>query len=194
MDTRKIFGITAAAAFASAVLAGGCATGSLGRLKAGEACRMHKACLSGVCSRYKKDYGNCAPARCTPGDKTDNNNFYCARGGTWRPSKRAGRPCSRDYQCYKPTCFMRPGCAMSDVSRTMAICDDGVCVRRVARDECERRGLKRVLRKDQFFRSTDGRCRQSLAQMELPTLCAPCGNGVCDRDVENECNCPRDCR
>lgn len=24
-------------------------------------------------------------------------------------------------------------------------------------------------------------------------ICAPCGNGVCDKDYENKCNCPEDC-
>jgi len=26
------------------------------------------------------------------------------------------------------------------------------------------------------------------------SMCAPCGNGVCDSEVENKCNCPEDCK
>ena len=26
------------------------------------------------------------------------------------------------------------------------------------------------------------------------SICAPCGNGVCDEELENECNCPEDCK
>jgi len=32
-----------------------------------------------------------------------------------------------------------------------------------------------------------------MAQRILRTVCAPCGNGVCDPD-ESVCNCPRDCK
>lgn len=46
----------------------------------------------------------------------------------------------------------------------------------------------RVLQADQY--SED--CVESMAQMELPTVCVPCGNGVCDSE-ESECNCPEDC-
>jgi hypothetical protein len=24
-------------------------------------------------------------------------------------------------------------------------------------------------------------------------ICAPCGNGKCDNEIENNCNCPKDC-
>jgi hypothetical protein len=49
-------------------------------------------------------------------------------------------------------------------------------------------GLKRVLREDQY----DSACRESMAQMILPTVCVPCGNNVCDAN-ESDCNCPEDC-
>lgn len=49
-------------------------------------------------------------------------------------------------------------------------------------------GLIRALRKDQYGKD----CQESMAQMILPTVCIPCGNGICD-DNESQCNCPEDC-
>ena len=37
---------------------------------------------------------------------------------------------------------------------------------------------------------TDGVCGMIAGAW---SICAPCGNGVCDKDYENECNCPEDC-
>jgi hypothetical protein len=26
------------------------------------------------------------------------------------------------------------------------------------------------------------------------SICTPCGNGICDTEYENKCNCPEDCK
>lgn len=161
--------------------------------QAGSVCGSHKGCRSGVCNHQKADFGSCASEVCSLGEKTDNNNFFC-RDNKWYPSKRSGESCSDDFECFKQTCFMIPDCQLTDIPRTKAFCKNNVCVQEVEKDECELQGLKRVLRKDQFMGQEQGECFESVAQMVLPTICAPCGNGVCDAELESVCNCPEDCK
>ncbi|RME19937.1 MAG: hypothetical protein D6806_17395 [Deltaproteobacteria bacterium] len=154
-------------------------------------CRKHHECPSGVCSRFKADNGFCAPAECKPGDHADNNNFFCSRDGRWRRAKREGEPCSADYECYQPTCFMNPNCNLQKKMR--AYCRGGKCVLESMPDPCSAKGYRKVLAPEEFMVSEDGRCFQSMAQRLLRTVCVPCGNGVCDED-ESRCNCPEDCK
>ena len=50
-----------------------------------------------------------------------------------------------------------------------------------------------MLRKDQYSLLEDGSYIENMVRMELPTVCAPSGNGVCDEELESACNCPEDC-
>jgi hypothetical protein len=137
--------------------------------------------------------GRCVKSPCTPGERTDNNNLFCNGASAWEVSIKDGEACEADYQCFEPTCFMVPTCQLTDIPRTRALCRDGRCVLEVSGDGCGPEGGKRVLRKDQYSVLEDGSCMESMAQMELPTVCAPCGNGVCDEELESACNCPEDC-
>ncbi len=157
------------------------------------ACKEHSDCLSGVCNHYKKDLGKCATESCKPGDRTDNNNFYCNEAWTWKPSKKTGEKCSYDYECYQPTCYMIPSCHVTDIPETRSYCDNGACVIRIVKNNCDEKGMKRLLKKDQYTRSEDGKCFENMAQRLLPTVCSPCGNGECDAELESVCNCPEDC-
>ena len=160
---------------------------------AGEDCREHTECASNACDHYKADMGRCTKVPCTPGDRTDNNNLFCNGASAWEASKKGGDVCESDFQCFEPTCFMVPTCQLTDIPRTRAMCRDGRCVLEVGADGCGPEGGKRVLRKDQYSVLEDGSCMESMAQIELPTVCAPCGNGVCDEELESLCNCPEDC-
>ena len=156
-------------------------------------CFRHEECVSGVCDHYKKDSGKCAPVLCQIGDRADNNNFFCDQNEKWVTSKKEGESCAQNYECYQPTCFMRPNCDLSNIPRTKALCKDNVCIYEIEPDECTKQGMKKVLKKDQYIQSDDGRCMESMAQRILPTVCAPCGDGVCDEELESSCNCPEDC-
>ena len=156
-------------------------------------CRGHSECLSGVCDHYKADMGKCAPEKCTEGEKSDNNNFYCDKNGKWQKSKMTGDNCNEDYECFKPTCFMNPMCDATGVLNTIVSCNlDNLCVSDDVMDECEKQGLKKVLQKDQYMKTEDGSCFESMAQMVLPTVCVNCGNDICEEE-ESKCNCPEDC-
>jgi len=156
------------------------------KLKEGEQCSSNSECESGICDRFYKDTGMCAPEECVEGVRADNNHYYCDRNGNWRKSKNAGGPCKENYECYEANCFMNPMCDLNPPDR--AICENNVCVHIPSTDECVGPGMVRALRKDQYWEG----CVESLAQMILPTVCIPCGNGVCDEE-ESECNCPEDC-
>ena len=158
----------------------------------GEDCKLHVECKSGVCSYYKADNGYCTSISCKKGIREDNNNFFCNEVGKWAKSKGEGEPCEYDYECYQPTCFMRPNCGTANLP--VVSCRNGVCFHEFVENECERQGMKKLLRKDQYSITDDGRCFESMAQMILPTVCAPCGNGICDDEVESKCNCPEDCK
>jgi len=151
-----------------------------------QACRAHGECPSGVCSHFKKDNGYCAEEACSPGERADNNNFYCDDGSRWIRSKREGDACAKSYECYAATCFMNPNCDLNPPDR--ARCRDGKCVSEPVTSPCERDGGQLVLACHEFW---DG-CVQSMAQHVLQTVCVPCGNGTCD-EGECPCNCPEDC-
>lgn len=87
---------------------------------------------------------------------------------------------------------MIPSCDLTDIPRTSAFCKNNVCTQEIAQDECEAQGLKRILDKNEYD-VYDGRCIESFAQRALNTVCAPCGNGVCEENLESECNCREDC-
>ena len=152
-------------------------------------CREHSACPSGVCNHYKADLGTCAIEPCSTGEKTDNNNFFCNLDRRWESSKIENEQCDFDYECYQKTCFMIPQCDLTDIPRTKSWCKENVCVLCVEEDECVSEGMKKILEKNQY----DENCIESLAQMELPTVCAPCGDDICDVQLESSCNCPEDC-
>jgi len=54
-------------------------------------------------------------------------------------------------------------------------------------DECCR-GLKKIHNPGSY---TDARCIYYKASRH--TICAPCGNGVCDKEIEDSCTCVKDC-
>lgn len=153
-------------------------------------CRAHAECASGVCSRYKKDNGFCAPVDCRPGQRADNNHFFCNRQGEWERSRPAGAACERDGQCFEPTCFMDPMCDARP--RVEAVCRKGECVHRTLPDGCTGPERRKVLHPDEYQVDAAGNCMQSLAQRVLRTVCVPCGNGRCD-PLESHCNCAEDC-
>lgn len=148
-------------------------------------CQNHNECKSGVCDHYKQDYGKCAAFSCATGEKSDNNNFFCNKEGIWERSKKKGEKCTDNFECYQPTCFMIPSCDMTDIPRTKAFCKNNICVHEAGQDKCEAQGLKRILKKEDC---------NSMAQRILFTVCAPCGNGICDKELESKCNCPEDCK
>ncbi|MDP3765830.1 MAG: hypothetical protein Q8R04_04925, partial [Nanoarchaeota archaeon] len=78
------------------------------------------------------------------------------------------------------------------IPNTIVSCDNNKCISRVEKDSCEKQGLKTVLAKSEFMPTSDGSCVESIAQRELKTVCAPCGNSICD-EIESKCNCPQDC-
>ncbi len=163
------------------VLISGCISNQSG----GEDCTQNSECKSGVCDLYKQELGTCAPTPCRPGDKTNHNDFYCDESGKWQLSKSIGMPCKNDLECYQPSCYEVPNCNV----REKASCQNGLCTSETVQDECEKQGLKKILRSDQY----NEQCFESVKQMALPTVCAPCGNSVCDQDLETKCNCPEDC-
>ncbi len=151
------------------------------------ACTTDTDCPSGVCNPLKADQGECAPITCTPGDRTSTNHFFCNSSEEWQPSKAPGQPCKEDYECFRQSCFMNPMCELSDIPAVS--CKNSVCTAQIHENECEQQGLKKILRKDQF----NEQCFESIAQRVLPTVCAPCGNNVCETELESKCNCPEDC-
>jgi hypothetical protein len=166
---------------------GAAATEGLGD---GEACKEHRSCASGVCARYYKDAGKCAPVSCRTGDKADNNHFFCSLSGRWEPSRTEGTSCRADYECFEPTCFMKPACLSSPVGK--GVCRNGVCALDTSEDECVKQGLTRVLAPEGYWLFSDGHCSPAPAGFVLDSVCVPCGNGTCDAQ-ESRCNCPQDC-
>ena len=138
-------------------------TGQSGKA-AGADCRAHSECASSVCDFYKQDMGKCASSVCASGDEVVGIN-----GAVEYSCDNGGWS---KVENGEQTCKDSPYCDLSQP------CDEG---------------LTRVLRKDQFTITEGGQCFESVAQMVLPTVCVPCGNGVCDNQ-ESECNCPADCK
>ena len=172
-----------------AVLVMGCATG--GAAEKQKSCRAHAECPSRVCSHYKKDSGFCAPVKCSPGERADNNHFYCDAAGKWKKSRRTGEPCSKAWECFQPTCYMDPMCDARP--KQTAVCKAGKCALETAPDACAQQGGRRVLAPEEYVQDASGRCMESMAQRVLRTVCVPCGNGTCD-EGESVCNCPADCK
>ena len=159
----------------------------------GEECTEHDECVSRVCNHVKADMGYCEPVPCETGKRSDNNNFYCDSLRIWHISRQEGDLCMADYECYEPTCFMNPTCALTDIPRTKSSCKNGFCVTEIAADECEAQQMIRALEKDEYQILEDGTCIESMEQRLLQTTCIPCGDGYCDDEVESKCNCPQDC-
>ena len=152
-------------------------------------CRSDSECTSGVCDFIKHDFGNCAPVVCDTGSQAHGINdisFFCNQSGEWQKIKNLGESCDFDYECFRETTKDCPTCH-NDYSYS---CKNNTCTAEKQLNECEQQGLKRILRNDQYF----GECIESMAQMTLPTVCAPCGDGVCNAEIETGCNCPEDCQ
>lgn len=156
-----------------------------GEKREGIECFDHNQCASGVCDRIKQAEGKCAAVSCETGQRASYNEFFCNEKHKWSASIKEDGKCGNDYECYQPTCANMPNCDATDVPRTKALCKDNICFYEIAQDECEKQGMKRILAK--------GSCG-SMAQMILPTICAHCGDGICNQTIEGYCNCPEDCK
>ena len=53
-------------------------------------------------------------------------------------------------------------------------------------------GLKNITEKQSIINKNSDVCSQSVGVSY--NLCSPCGNGVCDSQYEDHCNCPEDCK
>jgi hypothetical protein len=53
-------------------------------------------------------------------------------------------------------------------------------------------GLKNIAEKQSGINKNSDICAQSSGISY--NLCSPCGNGVCDSQYEDHCNCPQDCK
>lgn len=157
-------------------------------------CKENKECSSGICNHQKAGFGICALETCKTGEKTDNNNYFCNSEEKLEKSKNVGEQCKQDYECYKQTCFMIPDCQMTDIPITNVYCKENKCTSEIMQDKCEAKGMKRVLAKSAFMKDSAGNCFESVAQTQLPTICVQCGNGICEQELESECNCPQDCK
>ena len=152
-------------------------------------CHSDSECESGVCDFMKQDFGICAPVVCETGVQAQgisDISFFCNENNEWQKIKNGGERCDFDYECFRETTKDCPTCH-NDYSYS---CKNNTCTAEKQLNECEQQGLKRILRKDQYF----GECIESIAQLTLPTVCAPCGNGVCNVELETKCNCPEDCQ
>lgn len=158
----------------------------------GESCSLDSDCVSGVCDYIKQDWGRCAPVDCTTGAQAQgiaDISFFCNQDGKWQRIKSVGENCDFDYECFRRTGKDCPTCYPEDYRY---YCRD-ICIEEKQLNECEKQGLKRILRQDEYV-ILDEQCVESLEQRRLSTVCAPCGNGICDEELESECNCPEDCR
>lgn len=159
----------------------------------GQDCGADQDCQSGVCNFIKENWGQCAAAVCETGSQTiavsGDTSFYCDEQKKWQPIKQFGEACQNDYECLKITCKDSPSCHPGDFKY---YCKDGECVAEQQPDPCEEQGLKRITQKDEYIDLEQ--CTESIAQREIQTVCAPCGNGKCETDLENKCNCPTDCQ
>ena len=156
-----------------------------------KSCYNNSECESKICNKIYKEQGECAPFICNTGEKTDNNNYYCNENKKWEKSKQIGNNCKYDYECYQKTCFMNPTCNTEE--KFQSFCENKICVEKKIKDECELKGMIKVLNKNEYFFDQNNNCQESLAQKILETVCIPCGNGICDID-ESVCNCPQDCK
>jgi len=156
-------------------------------------CRSDGDCRSGVYNFIKQDYGICASSTCTPGSVIQgisNTSFFCNQSNRWERTRSFCEPCSEDWECTARTCKDAPGCHPGDYRTS---CKNGTCTEESRVNECEMQGLVRIVAKEDADMNRDGSCIVTLAQRELITVCAPCGDGTCDKDLESACNCPEDC-
>ncbi|MBS3158956.1 hypothetical protein J4206_06745 [Candidatus Woesearchaeota archaeon] len=159
----------------------------------GQDCNADSECSSGVCDFIKQDGGECAPSSCTPGSQAQGISdvtFFCNQDNQWQKIKNISESCTYDYECFRKTGKDCPSCHPEDYRYS---CKNSVCAEEKLQDECEKRGLKRILTKEESDNNRDGTCYPSMAQRQLFTVCAPCGNKVCDTELESKCNCPEDC-
>ncbi len=159
----------------------------------GETCRSDDECVSGVCNCIKMDYGICANWTCTPGSVIQGRyktSFFCNQSSRWEETKDPGESCSENCECAARTCKDAPGCHPGDYLTT---CINGTCTEKRVIDPCEVQGLVRIISKEDADAAGDGSCIMTLAQREVMTVCAPCGDGTCDTGLETACNCPKDC-
>jgi len=160
----------------------------------GQDCYADTDCQSGICNFIKENFGQCQPAQCATGDQTigvsGQTTYYCDHNNQWQKIRQFGETCNNDYECVKITCKDNPGCHPGDFKY---YCKDNKCAAEQQQNECVKQGLVRINEKEAFTRN-DGSCVEVfIEQREEPTVCAPCGNGVCDTELENKCNCPADC-
>ena len=163
-----------------------------GRPEGGD-CRSDSECSSGVCDFIKQDWGRCAPVECTTGSQADglsDVSFFCNRSGRWQEIRGVGEGCDFDYECFRRTGKDCPTCHLEDYRY---YCRNGTCAEEMLPNECELMGLKRITSKEDADASGDGSCEPTMAQRTETTVCAPCGNGLCDSEMESKCNCPEDC-
>jgi len=155
-------------------------------LAGGEECKENTECQSDVCDLYKQNMGKCAPEPCSPGEKTNHNDFYCDQNGQWEESKQAGDVCAESYECYEEKGYENPAFR----KRESVSCTNKICTYEAIQNQCEKQNLTEILNKNEY----DDQCTQNLVKQESEKrVCTPCGNGVCDQD-ETKCNCPEDCK
>jgi len=160
----------------------------------GQDCRSDIECKSGVCNFIKQDWGQCAAVICITGSQAQgisDISFFCSQNNKWQKIKNLGKKCNYDYECFRHTCKDSPGCHFEDYKYS---CKNNACVEEKQQNACEKQGLKRITSKSDADSNGDGSCFPSMAQREEITVCAPCGNGVCDTELESKCNCPVDCK
>ncbi|MDO8428840.1 MAG: hypothetical protein Q7S92_06545 [Candidatus Diapherotrites archaeon] len=156
-------------------------------------CSSNTDCESNVCDFQKQDLGICAPVTCIPGSQANGLNniaFFCNEQSVWQEIKPIGESCNFDYECFRKTDKDCPSCNSGDYIYS---CKNAVCVQESQQNECEAQGLKRITSKEDADSSNDGSCFETLAQRPIFTVCAACGNNVCETELESNCNCPEDC-
>ncbi len=161
---------------------------------AGQDCSADNQCQSGVCDFVKQDFGKCALVNCTVGSQAQgvtDISFYCDQNSQWKKIKVTGESCNYNYECFKKTGKDCPSCHPEDYKY---FCKNNICVEEKQQDQCEKQGLKRITSKEDADNNGDGTCFPTLAQRAEITVCAPCGNGACDTELESKCNCAEDCK
>lgn len=154
-------------------------------------CFNNSECESKICNKIYKNQGECASLYCVEGEKTDNNNYFCGKNNKWEKTKQIGEKCENNYECFQKTCYMNPMCDVEE--QVQSVCENNICIHKKIKDECELKGMIKVLNKNEYFFDQNNNCQESLAQKILETVCVPCGNGICEVD-ESVCNCPKDCK
>ncbi len=159
----------------------------------GQDCQQDTDCFSGVCNFIKQNIGQCMVAQCSTSEQAIGINgqttFYCDHNNHWQKVKQFGETCNYDYECVNITCKDTPSCHPGDFKY---YCQEHECVGEQQADPCRQQGLTRIIQKDEYFDKEQ--CIETFAQREIQTICAPCGDGICDPEIEFKCNCPNDCK